>query len=58
MKAVRVHAFDGVDTFVYEDVPIPEPGPGEVLVRVAAAGVRPWTAAYGPAKAPCRSFCR
>jgi NADPH:quinone reductase-like Zn-dependent oxidoreductase len=29
---------------VIEDVPVPSPGPGEVLVRVAAAGVAPWDA--------------
>jgi NADPH:quinone reductase-like Zn-dependent oxidoreductase len=44
MKAVRVHAFGGVDALVVEDVPRPEPGAGEVLVRVAAAGVGPWDA--------------
>jgi len=42
MKAVRVHAFGGLDAMVYEDVPRPTPGPGQVLVRVAAAGVGPW----------------
>ncbi len=37
MRAARFH---GVDRpVVVEDVPRPEPGPGEVLVRVAAAGV-------------------
>lgn len=44
MKAVRVHAFGDVDALVVEDVPRPEPGPGQVLVRVAAAGVGPWDA--------------
>lgn len=44
MKAVRVHQFGGVDVMVYEETPRPEPGPGEVLVRVAAAGVGPWDA--------------
>jgi NADPH:quinone reductase-like Zn-dependent oxidoreductase len=42
MKAVRVHAFGGVDALVYEDVPRPVAGPGQVLIRVAAAGVGPW----------------
>lgn len=42
MKAVRVHAFGGVDALVYEDAPRPVPGPGQVVVRVAAAGVGPW----------------
>jgi NADPH:quinone reductase-like Zn-dependent oxidoreductase len=44
MKAVRVHAFGGVDAMVYEDLPNPAPGPGQVLIRVAAAGVGPWDA--------------
>jgi NADPH:quinone reductase-like Zn-dependent oxidoreductase len=44
MKAIRVHAFGGVDAMALEDVPIPVPGPGEVLVRVSAAGVGPWDA--------------
>lgn len=44
MKAVRVHAFGGLDAMVYEDVAKPVPGPGQVLVRVAAAGVGPWDA--------------
>ena len=42
MKAVRVHAFGGVDAMIIEDVPRPDPGPHQVLVRVAAAGVGPW----------------
>ena len=29
---------------VYEDVPVPTPGPGQVLVRILAAGVGPWDA--------------
>lgn len=44
MRAVRVHAFGGVEAMVYEDVPVPVSGPGEVLVRVVAAGVGPWDA--------------
>lgn len=39
MKAVRIHQPGGLDTLVYEDVAVPEPGPGEVRVRVAAAGL-------------------
>ena len=44
MKAIRVHQFGGLDALVYEDVPRPTPGEGEVLVRVKAAGVGPWDA--------------
>jgi NADPH:quinone reductase-like Zn-dependent oxidoreductase len=40
MKAVRYHDYGGPDVLCYEDAPIPEPGPREVLGRVQAAGVR------------------
>lgn len=39
MKAVRIHSYGGAEVLVYEDAPRPEPEPGEVLVRVYAAGV-------------------
>ncbi len=39
MKAVRIHGRGGPDHLVYEDAPQPHPGPGEVLVRVHAAGI-------------------
>jgi NADPH:quinone reductase-like Zn-dependent oxidoreductase len=41
MKAVRIHEFGGPEVLRYDDVAIPQPGPGEVLVRVAAVGVNP-----------------
>lgn len=41
MKAVHIHEMGGPEVLRYEDVPIPEPGPHEVLVRVNAAGVNP-----------------
>jgi NADPH:quinone reductase-like Zn-dependent oxidoreductase len=41
MKAVQLHGYGGVDQLRYEDVPDPKPGPGEVLVRVAATSVNP-----------------
>ncbi|MET9010226.1 NADP-dependent oxidoreductase [Streptomyces olivaceoviridis] len=41
MRAVRLHEHGGPEVLRYEEVPIPEPGPGEVLVRVHAAGVNP-----------------
>lgn len=44
MKAVRVHKFGGADVLVIDELPIPSPGAGELLVRVAAAGVGPWDA--------------
>lgn len=39
MKAVVTTGTGGYEKLVYRDVPVPEPGPGEVLVRVLAAGV-------------------
>src|SRR5262250_2604166 len=44
MKAARIHRFGGPEVIVIEDVPRPMPATGEVLVRVAAAGVGPWDA--------------
>ena len=44
MKAVRIHKFGSPEVVVVEDIPEPSPGNGEVLVRVAAAGVAPWDA--------------
>jgi len=44
VKAARIHRFGPPDVVVVEDVAVPSPGPGEVLVRVMAAGVAPWDA--------------
>jgi NADPH:quinone reductase-like Zn-dependent oxidoreductase len=44
VKAARIHSFGPPDVVVVEDVPMPSPGPGEVLVRVMAAGVAAWDA--------------
>lgn len=44
MKAVRIHRFGPPEVVIVEDLPVPSPGQGEVLVRVAAAGVGPWDA--------------
>lgn len=41
MKAVQLHVFGGPEVLQYEDAPIPELKPGEVLVRVHAVGVNP-----------------
>ena len=41
MKAIRVHAFGGPEVLQYEDVERPDPGDGEVLVRLEAIGVNP-----------------
>ena len=39
MKAIRVHAPGGPEALRYEEVDRPVPGPGQVLVKVEAAGV-------------------
>jgi len=41
MKAIVVHQYGGPEVLKYEDYPDPVPGPGEVLVRVAATSVNP-----------------
>jgi NADPH:quinone reductase-like Zn-dependent oxidoreductase len=41
MKAVRFEQYGGVDVLSVVDVPRPTPGPGQVLVRVRAAGINP-----------------
>lgn len=41
MKAIRVHEFGPPEVMKLEDVPDPLPGPGQVVVRVHAAGVNP-----------------
>ncbi len=41
MKAIRVHKFGGPEVLQLDDVPDPKPGPGQVLVRIRAAGVNP-----------------
>ncbi|WP_328584677.1 NADP-dependent oxidoreductase [Streptomyces sp. NBC_00370] len=41
MRTVRLHAHGGPEVLRYEEAPTPEPGPGEVLVRVHAVGVNP-----------------
>ncbi|MCW2944726.1 MAG: NADPH:quinone reductase [Actinoallomurus sp.] len=41
MKAIRLHEHGGPEVLRYEEVPIPELKPGEVLVRVHAVGINP-----------------
>ena len=42
MKAIQVHQFGGPEVLALHEIPTPKPGPGEVLVRVRAAGVNPY----------------
>ena len=39
MKAVVLHEFGGVDCLQVEEVPDPKPGPGEVLIDIAASAL-------------------
>lgn len=41
MKAIQFHEAGGPGVLRYAEVPVPEIGPGEVLVRVHAVGVNP-----------------
>ena len=41
MKAIRIHEFGGPAVLKLEEVPDPKAGPGDVVVRVRAAGVNP-----------------
>lgn len=52
MKAIRFHEYGDPEVLRYEDAPKPEPGPGEVLLRVHAAGINPldWKIRAGYAK--------
>ena len=42
MRAIRVHEFGGPEVLKLEEIPTPRPDPGQVLVRVKAAGVNPY----------------
>ncbi|WP_420799533.1 alcohol dehydrogenase catalytic domain-containing protein [Ktedonobacter robiniae] len=54
MKAIQIHAYGGPEVLIYEEVPRPIAGSGEVLLRVAAAGVNPsdWKTRRGFADFP------
>lgn len=41
MKAVCIHEFGAADVLKVEDVPVPAPGPDDVLIKVRAAGINP-----------------
>ncbi len=39
MKAIQIHSTGGPEVLQLADLPIPEPGPGQVLIRIEAIGV-------------------
>jgi NADPH2:quinone reductase len=41
MKAIRVHQFGGPEVLQLDEVPMPLPGPREILVQVKAVGINP-----------------
>lgn len=41
MQAIEIAAYGGPEALEYRRVPRPEPGPGELRIRVAACGVNP-----------------
>lgn len=52
MKIARYTAYGGPETIVFDEVPIPTPGPGELLVRVRAAPVTAGDARMRSGKVP------
>jgi NADPH:quinone reductase-like Zn-dependent oxidoreductase len=41
MKAIRIHGYGGPEVLQYEDVVVPTPVAGELLIKVQAASVNP-----------------
>jgi NADPH2:quinone reductase len=39
MKAIQIHSTGGPEVLQLADLPIPEPGPGQALIRIEATGV-------------------
>lgn len=54
MRAIRIHQFGDTDNLKLEEVPQPQPQPGEVLIRTQACGVNPidWKTCSGGGAAP------
>ena len=42
MRAAALDRFGGIETIQMKTLPVPEPGPDEVLLRVESAGVGVW----------------
>ncbi len=39
MKAILIHQYGGPEVLTYGEAPLPEPGPGQARVKIAAAGL-------------------
>ena len=39
MKTIRIHGFGGPEVLSLDDLPLPEPGPGQARIKLAAVGV-------------------
>lgn len=57
MRAIRFHQFGGPEVLQLEEVPTPEPGPGDVRIAIKATGVNPVdtyirSGIYGPRPFP------
>ena len=45
MRAVAIDRFGGPEVLTVRNIPVPKPGPGQILVRVESAGVAVWDVA-------------
>nr|WSY53441.1 NADP-dependent oxidoreductase [Streptomyces sp. NBC_00886] len=52
MHAIVQSAFGGPEVLTYVETDVPEPGPGEVLLRVAGAGINPGDAVLRSGRVP------
>jgi NADPH:quinone reductase-like Zn-dependent oxidoreductase len=58
MRAVQLRVYDGKpESIAVVEMPVPRPGPGEVLVRVFASPINPTDAAL-PQWTACSLRCR
>ena len=39
MRAIQIERYGGPEVLIHRDVPVPKPGPGELLVKMAHAGI-------------------
>src|SRR5687768_8378106 len=42
MRAAAINRFGGIETIELQTIPVPEIGPGEILIHVEVAGVAVW----------------